>query len=115
MTADDHVDASAESRMLGNGHVRFGGRRREDHARKVIPLTSQPRHLEPAWRPWRGVALAKSVIPGRAKSFRQILVLAAVVDEPAAVLVREGGLVRSDLEAIGVAAPDDDGLWRIGP
>jgi hypothetical protein len=28
MTTDHHVDAFVESRMLGNGHVRFGGRRR---------------------------------------------------------------------------------------
>jgi hypothetical protein len=25
---DSHVDAFVESRMLGNGHVRFGGRQR---------------------------------------------------------------------------------------
>jgi hypothetical protein len=31
MTTDTHVQASVQSRMLGNGHVRFGGRRRGNH------------------------------------------------------------------------------------
>jgi len=43
-TAASHV--FVESRMLGNGHVRFGGRRRENQRPKGRPGVSPPtRHL----------------------------------------------------------------------
>ena len=42
MTTDHQVDASVESRMLGNGHVRFGGRRRGNRPAQADHGASPP-------------------------------------------------------------------------
>ena len=47
MKTDSHIDAYVESRMLGNEHVRFGGRRRGNHSRKTATGASPPTLWEP--------------------------------------------------------------------